>query len=91
MEVDSRKATIIGWANRMLHWEAIKYAKEKGIREFNWGGVWSNEKDIPEQIKNRMNYFKLSFGAEVVTRHYYFKAYSFLCKMAQRMHALVNR
>ncbi len=38
LEVDKQKASLIGWANRMLHWEAIKYAKAKGIREFNWGG-----------------------------------------------------
>ena len=40
LEVDRSVASLIGWANRLLHWEALRYAKDKGIREFDWGGLW---------------------------------------------------
>lgn len=38
LAVTKEQAAIIGRANRLLHWESIKYAKEKGIVEFDWGG-----------------------------------------------------
>lgn len=84
LEVDKQKASLIGWANRMLHWEAIKYAKAKGIREFNWGGLWSEEETSED--KQSINSFKLSFGAKAETCYLYQKVYSKPYKFAQRIY-----
>ena len=37
LEVGKEKATLIGNANRLVIWQAIQYAKEKGINEFDMG------------------------------------------------------
>ena len=91
LEVDRNKATLIGNANRLLHWESIKYAKEKGIKEFNWGGLWSEEEANKDEKKKSINSFKLSFGGEVVVRYKYQKIYSNVYKFAQCVYHLVNR
>lgn len=86
LEVDKQKASLIGWANRMLHWEAIKYAKEKGIKEFNWGGVWPEEEVEASADKKSLNAFKLSFGAKVEPCYLYQKVYSKRYEFAQRIY-----
>jgi lipid II:glycine glycyltransferase (peptidoglycan interpeptide bridge formation enzyme) len=71
---------IIGCANRLLIWEAIKYAKARGIEEFDFGGYYTGrEKD---EEKERISAFKKSFGGKL-TIHYeckknYSKIYQFL-------------
>ena len=74
LESDTPKANLIGRANRLLHWEAIKYAKQKGIGEFNWGGLWPLEES--DRQKQNLNRYKLSFGGKVVTTYSYEKACS---------------
>lgn len=90
LEVDKKKAALIGRADRLLHWEAIKYAKEKGIKEFDWGGLWPEEEANRDKMKRGINSFKLSFGGEVVTRYCYSKTYSKACRTAQILYDLVN-
>ena len=87
---DKEKAALIGRANRLLHWEAIKYAKEKGIKEFDWGGLWPQEEAERDGKKKAINSFKLSFGGEIVTRYSYQKAYSKAYWLAQYLYLLVN-
>ncbi|MHC1688640.1 MAG: GNAT family N-acetyltransferase [Methanothrix sp.] len=67
------KARLIGDANRLLHWEVIRYAKGERLKEFDWGGLWSEEID---KNKQGINSFKLSFGGEIATRYSYLKIYS---------------
>lgn len=43
MDNNKDKATLIGNASRLIIWEAIKYAKNKGIKEFNMGGLFAGE------------------------------------------------
>ena len=81
LEVDKEKANLIGCANRLLHWEAIRYAKEKGIKEFDLGGLWSEE-EAENPNKTGMNSFKLSFGGDEVVRYNYEKANSKRAKLA---------
>jgi hypothetical protein len=90
LEVDKKKAALIGRANRLIHWEAIKYAKKKGIKEFDWGGLWSEEEAKRDKMKRGINSFKLSFGGEVVTRYCYSKTYSKACRTAQILYNLVS-
>jgi lipid II:glycine glycyltransferase (peptidoglycan interpeptide bridge formation enzyme) len=75
--VDNDKAlkTLIGNANKLIHWDAMKYAKEKGIREFDLGGLWTDS----------INAFKESFGGERVTSYSYWKDYDIRYKLASQM------
>jgi len=91
LEEDREKATLIGNANRMLHWEAIKYAKEKGIREFDWGGLWPSDEANNDKMKYTINSFKLSFSGETVPRYSYYKVYSSLYKVGSYLYKKTNR
>ena len=73
---DSNKKKIISYADRLIDWEIIKYAKEKGIREFDLGGIWSEEEAAKDIVKQGINDFKLRSGGELVTRYSYQKIYS---------------
>jgi len=90
LEVSREKARLIGNANRLLHWEAMKYAKEKGIKEFDWGGLWSEEEADKDERKKAINSFKLSFGGEIVTRYSYQKVYSKAYRFAQYLYTLAS-
>ena len=78
---------LIGCANRALIWEAIKYAKDKGIKEFDFGGYHTG--DNPEL--KAINFFKESFGGELVTRYTYQKNYSKLFSLAQKLKKIIVR
>jgi hypothetical protein len=91
LEVDKGKATLIGNANRLLHWEAIKYAKERDIGEFNWGGLWSSDEADKDERKRSVNSFKLSFGGEVVVRYSYQKVYSRVYKIGSYLYNIRGR
>lgn len=49
----------------MIIWEAMKYAKEKGIKELDMGGLFTDS----------LNSFKESFGGKRVTYYAYSKNY----------------
>jgi lipid II:glycine glycyltransferase (peptidoglycan interpeptide bridge formation enzyme) len=66
---------LIGAANRALIWEAIKYAKAKGIKEFDFGGY---NPALPT-----INFFKDSFGPVKVTHYIYEKIYNPLYKIGK--------
>lgn len=91
LEADREKAALIGRANRLLHWEAIKYAKAKGIEGFDWGGLWSEEEATRDSARRNINSFKQSFGGTTVKRFSYLKAYSKTARAARYLYQLVNR
>lgn len=66
---------LIGWANRMLIWEAIKYYKNKGLKLFDMGGIDLNKED------SLLTEFKESFGGERRPCYYYHKVYSPMLKL----------
>ena len=72
LAVDKETSTLINCANCLLHWQAITYAKEKSLRTFNWGGLWSM-KEALDPKKNSVNAFKLSFGGGTETAYSYSK------------------
>jgi hypothetical protein len=88
LEVDRRKAVLIGCANRLLVWEAIKYAKEKGIKEFDMGGYYMGP---PNEELERVNDFKKSFGGAIVTKYNCFRDYSTLYRLAKKMHQILSK
>ncbi len=67
---------LIGCANRLIFWEAIKYAKERGIKEFDLGGYWPENEAKKDLMKSGINSFKSSFGGEVIQGYSYAKGYS---------------
>jgi lipid II:glycine glycyltransferase (peptidoglycan interpeptide bridge formation enzyme) len=88
LDVDKEKAKLIGYANRLIHWEAIKYAKEKGIKEYDFGGIFSDEEAEKDKMKMGIRFFKLSFGGDRVTRYQYQKIYSKRFKMLYYLYNL---
>ena len=79
LEVDKDTATLIGNANRLLFWEAILYAKAKGLHEFDLGGYYTGDRD---KEKSRISAFKKSFGGDLVERYQYIKYYSRIYEFA---------
>lgn len=64
----------IGEANRMILWEAIRYAKRAGMEIFDFCGL-----DIPEKEGGPLpplTVYKEAFGGERRGQYYYTKAYS---------------
>lgn len=82
LESDKKKKILSACANRLIDWEVIKYAKEKGIKEFDLGGLWSEEEANNDISKKGINNFKLSFGGKTVTRYSYEKIYSKTYRLA---------
>ena len=83
-KVDKEKARLIANANKLLTWNAIKYAKEKGIKEYDLGGYYTGEKkDIQ---KENINIFKNSFGGKLVTHYIYEKDYSKLFTFTKKIY-----
>lgn len=86
LDVDKEKARLISNANKLTVWNAIKYAKEKGIKEFDMGGYYTGEKkDIQ---KENINKFKKSFGGKLVTHYVYEKDYSKLFTLFKKIYGL---
>jgi lipid II:glycine glycyltransferase (peptidoglycan interpeptide bridge formation enzyme) len=59
-------------SNCYLHWEAMQYFKNKDIVRFDLGGLGSDEIIIDNKMHG-LNYFKLSFGGEVIYHYKYMK------------------
>jgi len=77
LQADKTKATLIGNANHLIIWQAIKYAKAKTIKEFDFGGYYLGQ----DKEKERINRFKKSFGGKLATHYIYEKFYSKLLKI----------
>ena len=76
---DKEKATLIGNASHLIHWEAMKYAKNKGIKEFDMGGLIAGEgNDYPGHSRDA---FKESFGGKRVIRYTYQRHYTLSGKL----------
>lgn len=84
LEEDGISGRLSGNSNRLIIWEAIKYAKEKGMSTFDMGGYYIGEKPDPQ--KESINTFKKSFGGELATRYTYQKDYSRLYSLAKWMY-----
>jgi hypothetical protein len=86
LEKNSISPRISGESNRLIIWEAIKYAKEKGIVNFDLGGYYTGKDPDPQ--KEGINKFKDSFGGNVVTHYNYHKDYSKLYYCARKIPSL---
>jgi len=91
LEVDKQKATLIGNANRLIIWEAVKWAKEKGIEEFDLGGYSIKAENNPSDPRYGINKFKKSFGGELVKKYFYYKDYSRRLRSLRNIYNFLNR
>lgn len=81
LEETGHMRTLIGNANRLMIWQAINYAKDNKISNFDLGGYYTGE--IPDSQKHSINVFKKSFGGELVTHYIYQKDYSRVYSLAK--------
>ena len=72
---DNQFRSLVGRANRNLHWKDILYFKENGLKVYDWGGISDRE-----EIKN-ITAFKKEFGGDEKTLYNYKVANTFKGKM----------
>ena len=75
--------------NKLIIWESIKYAKEKGIKEYDLGGYYTG-KELDQQKEN-INIFKSGFGGQLVTHYIYEKNYSKTYKLARNVYRIIKK
>lgn len=78
---------VIGQANRMILWEAIKYAKEHNMKMFDFCGI-----DLPEKEGDPLpplTVYKEAFGGERMKNYYYTRTYSPVLKFLQKIKGLL--
>jgi lipid II:glycine glycyltransferase (peptidoglycan interpeptide bridge formation enzyme) len=64
---EEEERRLVGYFNKRLHWEDMKYFKNLGYSVYDWGG-FSHKQD--DKVLMGINAFKKSFGGverEVVT------------------------
>lgn len=88
LEVDKEKAVQIGCGNRLMIWQAMQYAKAKGIKEFDMGGYYTGK--VKDEQKERVNIFKQSFGGKLTTHYIYQKDYSKMYKFIRNVYQLIK-
>jgi hypothetical protein len=91
LESDQDKVKLISRANRLIDWEAIKYAKAKGMKKYNWGGLWTDEDIAKDKSKEITNRFKLDAGGEPLVCSTYTKVYSPLYKFGHNVVGMVRK
>ncbi len=74
---------LLGHASRLIFWEIIRYAKLKGLKVFDFGGLWREDEIDNNEVKYNMNKYKLNFGGITEVRYTYRKTYSSLFKIGQ--------
>ena len=90
-EKDKESVTLVGNASKLIIWEAIKYGKEKGIKQLNMGELWPEEEAEKDEAGRNINFFKQSFGGVTVERYSYQKAYSRTARLANYSYQLLKR
>jgi len=88
-EAAEKDITMVANASKLIIWEAIKYAKAKGIKEFDFGGYYAGGEG--KEILNTPNWFKQSFGGKVITHYIYQKDYSKIYTFARSLYQLARR
>jgi lipid II:glycine glycyltransferase (peptidoglycan interpeptide bridge formation enzyme) len=78
----AQKKTLIGNASHLIQWEAIKYAKRRGLAEFDMGGL------IAGDYGRSINAFKKKFGGKTETRYDYYKDYLLIFLLIRKIYFL---
>jgi len=82
---ESADQSMIGRANKRLHWEDILYFKKKGLLRYDWGGI--SDFDNP----NGIDEFKLKFGGDKITYYNVFAGNTLSGKLAVTAMKLLKR
>lgn len=82
---ESADQSMIGRANKRLHWEDILYFKKKGLIRYDWGGI--SDFDNP----NGIDEFKLKFGGDKITYYNVFAGNTLSGKLAVTAMKLLKR
>lgn len=82
---ESADQSLIGRANKRLHWEDILYFKGKGLKRYDWGGISNFENP------NGIDEFKLKFGGDKITYYNVFVGNTLLGKLAVTAMKLLKR
>ena len=61
--MDSDYRSLVGRANRWLHWRDMLCFRQAGVQYYDWGGVFEDE-STPE--RTGINHFKRMFGGQPV-------------------------
>ena len=88
--IDPAKAMMTSGADRLIDWEAIKYAKQRGLKEFDMGGLWPEEETEKDEQKKGINTYKLGMGGKVTSCYSYQKIYSNSYRLAYYLYNLKN-
>lgn len=81
---DAHGNNLVGYGNRLIVWEAIKYAKAKGIKQYDMGGYYTGTEKL-EELEG-INAYKMTFGPQLVTKYNYLKYYSRIFDVARRIY-----
>ncbi len=81
-----RMREIVGQANRMVVWQAIVLAKERGVKRFDLGGIDTDSKSPSEK---GLTEFKEAFGGERKMSYYYTKVNSRLLRLLLKIRSLI--
>ena len=82
------KRTLIGNGSHLLLWDAINYAKKKGIKELDLGGLFAE--DNQKKTENSIDKFKESFGGNRVYKYNYSKDYNNFYVLLRRIYIYIN-
>lgn len=66
-------ASLVGRANRLLHFENLIRYREMGLKYYDWGGIAKNSND---PVKVGINRFKEAFGGQEVCEYHYYPFYA---------------
>ena len=80
---NAKKRSLIGNASVLTQWEAMRYAKQRGLAEFDMGGLFA-EKGGNYPV-HPINTFKKHFGGKTVTRYHCYKDYSKTLALGRRI------
>lgn len=84
---DGKMREIVGQANRMVVWETMLWAKAKGIKTFDLGGIAPDSTD--PQDKSLLE-FKEAFGGERVNAYYYRSYRSKMLKLFMKIKSYLS-
>ena len=87
LSVSTGKAGLIGCANRLILWEAIKYAKNKGLKEFDFGG-YPISPNVSDDV-SKVNAFKKSWGGNLTLQYNYVKNYSLFYRIYKKIYMMI--
>lgn len=79
--------SLIGWANRLLHWKDMLHYKENNFSIYDWGGIAI---DDPSGKMAGINKFKLEFGGNEEEAYDFIIANTYKAKTCRMLYKLLR-